>query len=113
MVAFTMRFDPIEYSQRLRNVGFSQEQAEIQAQTMECVLETAKQMAREEVNLKDVATQKDILMLQKNIADAKADLELKIAVLRNDLFRWVVTVGISSSVIIIGAMATLLKLFIH
>jgi hypothetical protein len=128
MVAFSMRFDPIEYAKQLRSVGFSQEQADVQAQTMERVMETAVNLTREEVRTQDSAAKKDLFIFQaklekgieelraelkKDIAGVKADLELKMAKVENNLLKWALSIGISSCVVLIGAMATFFKLYLH
>jgi hypothetical protein len=118
MVAFSVRlFDPIEYSKQLRSAGFSQEQAEVQAQTMERVMETVVNLTREEVRTQDLVAKKDLIefesALKKDLLILQSRLEKDIATLRNDLFKWVLTVGVSSCIVLISAMATLFKLFLH
>ena len=39
MDALTTRFDPIDYAKQLRSIGVSQEQADVQAQTIDKVID--------------------------------------------------------------------------
>ena len=65
------RFDPIEYAKQLRSVGVSQEQADIQAQTIERiivdVLQQSKQESKELYENKELATKGDVLRIEKEI----------------------------------------------
>ena len=72
------RFDPIEYAKQLRSVGVSQEQADIQAQTIERVivdvLQQSKQESKELFNSKELATKGDILRLEKEIEIVRKEI---------------------------------------
>lgn len=83
MTTLTMTFDPIEYAKQLRNVGVSQEQADVQAQTIEKVIN-------------DV-TKNYNLVTKQDLAELKLEL-----------IKWILGVGIAG----VLAMAGLLK-YIH
>ena len=107
------RFDPIEYAKQLRSVGVSQEQADIQAQTIERVivdvLQQSKQESKELFNSKELATKGDILRLEKEIEIVRKE----IAEVKNSLIKWVLGTGFIAVATLSGTMFTLLKLMIH
>jgi hypothetical protein len=78
------KFDPIEYAKQLRSVGFSQEQAEIQAQAIEKVIA-------------DIANNQDLV--------TKPDL----AELKLELIKWMLGIGIGG----VLAIASVLKLMVY
>ncbi len=83
MAVLTASFDPIEYAKQLRNVGVSQEQADVQAQTIERVIN-------------DISKNQNLV--------TKQDL----AELKLELIKWMLGIGIAG----ILALAGLLK-YIH
>ena len=106
MTTFTARFEPIEYAKQLRNAGVSQEQADIQAQTIEYaisdVLKQTKQESKEYFNSKELATSGNVreseLRLQKEIKE----LELKIEQIRtenaqasNKIILWITSIMVT------------------
>ncbi len=96
--AFSSRFDPIEYAKQLRGVGVSQEQADIQAQTMEKVISDV-------LDNQDLATKKDLGELKTEI---KNDLRTVVAELKVDLIKWILGTGIAAVV----ALVSILK-YVH
>lgn len=82
-----MRFDPIEYAKQLRNAGVTQEQADIQAQTIETVIN-------------DIVTNQELV--------TKNDLKKDLAELKLELIKWVLGTGVATVV----ALAGIIK-FIH
>lgn len=87
MTALAANFDPIEYAKRLRSVGVSQEQADVQAQTIEKVIH-------------DVTKNYNLV--------TKQDLAQHLAELKFELIKWMLGIGIGG----ILAIAGLLK-YIH
>ena len=80
----TLKFDPIDYARQLRSVGVSQDQADIQAQTIEKIIS-------------DIATSQDLV--------TKRDLvELKL-----ELIKWMLGIGVAGIVSVAG----ILKYKIH
>lgn len=84
MTALNIKFDPIIYARNLRNAGVSLEQAEIQAQTIEQVIE-------------DIIANQE-LVTKKDLAELKLEL-----------IKWMLGIGLSG----ILAIAGLLKFMIH
>lgn len=135
-------FDVVEYIKKLRNVGVSQEVAEVQGQELSNAMKTmAKEVKveiKQELDADDLATKgdlretelrlqkeiegikkeiegikKDIELIRKDIQMVGKDTDLKIATVKNELIKWILGVGISASIITCGATFTMLKLLIH
>ena len=88
MNTLTNRFDPIDYARQLRGAGVSQEQADIQAQTIERVIN-------------DIANNQDLV--------TKQDLQIELANLRVELIKWMLGIGVGG----ILAIAGMLKFMVH
>jgi len=93
----SITFDTLAYSKKLRNVGFTEEQAEVaaeaQKETIDIVI--ADLEAR---HLKDMATKLDIETVRKEIAETRADL-----------IRWIVAAGFLQTALIAGLLLKLIK----
>jgi hypothetical protein len=87
MTIRAMKFDPIQYARQLRDAGVSQEQADIQAQTIELVISDM-------VNNQDLVTKKD--------------LDTRLAELKLELIKWILGTGVAT----VMALAALLKLHV-
>lgn len=95
MATLTVRFDPIEYTQKLRSVGVSQEQAEIQAQTIEKVINEIE-------NNQELVNKKDL-------SEFKLETKRDLAELKLELIKWIIGTGVAGVV----AIAGLLKFMVH
>jgi len=62
-----IEFDTLTYANELQKVGFTGKQAEVQAKTLKRIIDS------------NLATKQDILMLQKDIAETKGDLQKEIS----------------------------------
>jgi hypothetical protein len=108
-------FSAVEYIQELRKAKFTEEQAEAVVKIFEQQQQTIQEQKVEidAIKSQEPATKGDIreseLRLQKEIAGTK----IAIADLRYDTLKFVVWTGCGVSIVIIGAMFTLLKLMIH
>ena len=83
MTVLTASFDPIEYAKQLRTVGVSQDQADVQAQTMERVIN-------------DIATNQNLV--------TKQDLARNLAELKFELIKWMLGIGVGGVVAIAGLL---------
>lgn len=83
MAALATKFDPINYARQLRQAGVSQEQADIQAQTIELVIN-------------DIITNQEIVT-KKDIAELKLEL-----------IKWILGTGVAT----ILSLVSIIK-FIH
>lgn len=77
MAGLASRFDPIEYAKQLRSAGVSQEQADIQAQAIETVINDI-------VSNQELVTKRDL-----------AELKL-------ELIKWMIGTGIAGVLAIAG-----------
>jgi hypothetical protein len=117
-------FDVVEYIKKLRNVGVSQQIAEVQGQELSHAIKTMgnemKAEIKQELHSDELATKGDVreseLRLQKEIEIVRKEikeLEVKIANIKNELIKWILGAGITASIVICGAIFTMLKLLIH
>ncbi len=73
-------FDTLAYVKEMTNVGFTNEQAEVQVKAL---LDALKQV--EAHRLDGMASKRDIKEIELKIAEVKRDLEVKIAEVKKDL----------------------------
>lgn len=83
MSILAIKFDPIEYAKQLRSVGVSQEQADVQAQTIERVID-------------EIVTQQDLV--------TKTDLKKELAELKLELIKWILGTGVSTTLALFGLL---------
>lgn len=95
-----MHFDTLEAATKLKESGFTDQQASALAQLQRLAIESAIEQAQHDYHLDDVATKRDLKELELK-------LELKIAETKADSVRWVVGVGVLQITII---TALLLKI---
>lgn len=129
------RFDVVRCIRHLRSVGISQDVAEVQAQELEHLLEVAVNTSKEEFAYKDLATKQDVQQLALETKHEIKQLELAIKQLESStkrditelelrtdakmkdveirLIKWLVGSGISTIVVMCGAMFTMFKLMLH
>ncbi len=123
-----IHFDTLHLANRLKSVGFSDEQAhvliELQQESTSQVLEQAKH----DLHLDDLATKRDLKELETNLehklelikADTArlvaethqkiAETHQKIAETKADLTRWVIGAGFLQTTLIIAVLLKLAKL---
>ncbi len=95
MAAIT--FDTLAYSKKLRSAGFTEQQAEVAAETQKETIEVV--IAELETrHLREMATKLDIETVRKEIAEVKADL-----------IRWVVGAGFLQTILIAALLMKLIK----
>jgi ethanolamine utilization protein EutP (predicted NTPase) len=104
------KFDPIEYAKQLRNVGVTQEQAEVQAQAIEKIIADIT-TNQELVTKRDLAELKIELVTKRDLAELKIGLVTKsdLAEFKLEVVKWVLGVGVST----ILALAGILKLMVN
>lgn len=90
----TIAFDTLKFAKRLKDAGILPAQAEAEAEALAEVLE---------VNLKDLATRKDLMRMEERLTER---FESKMAQLEQ---RMVIKLG-GLTVVAVGAVATLVKL---
>ncbi len=98
-------FDTLKFAKRLKEAGFTEQQAEALAS------------AEAEFIEQNLATKRDILEVKRDIKELEVKLEVKIEQIRSDLardmkdleYRMTIKLG-AMLVVAVGAMATLAKL---
>ena len=104
MTSAILTFDTLQCSKRLREAGFTEQQAEVQA---EVIKEQAEHM--QEIISNDLATKADMKVLEKEIAEIKKE----IAEIKKDinLLSYKLTVRLGSIVVAgIIVLGTIVKL---
>jgi len=103
-------FDTLAYARRLRQAGFSEAQAEAQAEALAAVVDDTLASKQD---LRDLATKDDIRELRKELSEAKQDIRDLAVATKQDLqeleHRLTVRVGTMMSVAV-GLLAALVKL---
>lgn len=124
-----------DYIHNLKQAGFSDQQSEIQARHFEQVAQIVKNIQEQvkeqaahtiqkELELNTLATKHDLLVTEKKlellIAETRKDLELslaevrrEIAVLRHDTLKFVIWIGVSCSVAVIGMLGGMMAKGFH
>ena len=93
----TMVFDTYAAVKKLKEAGFTEQQAEAQITLLAEIVEN------------DLATKRDIAELRKDIEVLRADLKRDMAETKADLIRWMVGAGIFQTALI----AALLLRLVH
>jgi hypothetical protein len=88
-MSHSLAVDILSYSKNLQKVGFTQEQAEVQAQFIAKAID-------------------DTLATKQDIKESENKLELKMAELKSELIKWVLGVSTAQAAIIISCIK-----FIH
>ncbi|PPD41088.1 MAG: DUF1640 domain-containing protein [Methylobacter sp.] len=97
----TLSFDTHEFVKKLKDVGFSEEQAEVITDLQKTTVSNTLEQARHDYELDNIATKRDL-------RETELRLELKIAETKADLIRWVVGVGLLQITIITGLILKLI-----
>ncbi|MDP2904394.1 MAG: DUF1640 domain-containing protein [Methylovulum sp.] len=93
----TITFDTHEFVKKLKDVGFSEQQAEVITDLQKTTVSNTLEQARHDYELDDLATKRDL-------RETELRLELKIMETKADLIRWVVGVGLLQITIIAGLL---------
>ncbi len=100
MIMTTLTFDTHDFVKKLKEAGFSEEQAEALTNLQKITASNTLEHARHDYHLDDLATKRDLnesqLKLQKEIAETKAEL-----------VKWVVAVGLLQITIITSLLLRL------
>ncbi|MBF0134972.1 MAG: CCDC90 family protein [Magnetococcus sp. DMHC-1] len=94
----TITFDTHAYIKELKAVGFTEEQAEVQANTLATIFKTS---------LDELATRRDLRELELSTKRDFKELETKIAEAKADMIKWMFGVAAGQAMFIIA----ILKLF--
>ena len=103
----TITFDTHESVKKLKEVGFSEEQAEVITKLQKTTINTTLEQAKYDYQLDDLATKRDLKELEFRLESRIKDTELKIVETKAELIRWVVGVGVLQMTLIVGLMLKL------
>ena len=99
--AVVMSFDTHTFYNRLKNVGFSEQQADAIAAIQKETATAAIEQARHDYHLDELATKRDlkelelqIAMIHKDIEVVKSDLRRDIEASKSELSRTILNVGV-------------------
>lgn len=68
-------FSAVDYMQKLRSANFTQQQAETLAQETEFLIEKVIEQTKTSIEDKDLATKKDVLLIQAEIRETELKLQ--------------------------------------
>jgi hypothetical protein len=98
-----LHFDALDYVEKAEKLGVSNEVAKFQAREMESLynitIGEVKKEIKEEFLNKDLATRGDL---------RESEFRIKV-----DLIKWISGTGITSVIVLCGAVFTMLKLMLH
>ena len=112
-------FDTLHFANRLKAVGFTDEQAEVITELQRTATDSTLEQARHDYHLDDVATKRDMkeletalkhdietleVNLRREIEVLRADTGRMIAMSKADLTRWIIGAGFLQTTLIIGVL---------
>ena len=112
-------FDTLHFANRLKAVGFTDEQAEVITELQRTATDSTLEQARHDYHLDDVTTKRDMkeletalkhdiemleVNLRREIEVLRADTGRMIAMSKADLTRWIIGAGFLQTTLIIGVL---------
>jgi cell division septum initiation protein DivIVA len=112
-------FDTLEQANKLKAVGFTDEQAQAITQLQRIATDNTLEQARHDYHLDDVATKRDMkeletvlkhdikeleTVLRRDIEVMRADTGRLIAETKADMTRWIISAGFLQTALIIGIL---------
>lgn len=97
----SITFDTHAYIKELQSVGFTEEQAEVQAKTLSSIFKA---------NLDELATRRDLkeleLATKRDLKDLELKLEAKIAEAKTETIKWMFGVAAGQAIFIFTLLRT-------
>ncbi|MBP9743142.1 MAG: hypothetical protein KBD37_07290 [Burkholderiales bacterium] len=138
-MSIILHFDVLDYVEQAEKLGVPQALAKFQARKLEETIETISEQTNKAIEAaattikadikdRDLATKGDIreselrlqkgletnkLELQKGIETTKLELQKEIREVESRLLKWQMGIGITSIIVLCGAMFTMLKSMLH
>lgn len=115
----TITFDTLDFANRLKSVGFTDEQAQVITELQRTATDNTLEQARHDYHLDDVATKRDLkemetalrhdvetleVNLRREIEVLRADTGRMIAESKADLTRWIIGAGFLQTTLIVGVL---------
>ena len=89
----TLTFDTLKFANKLKAAGILPEHAEAEAEALAEILD---------INLKELATKQDLVLVKKDLHEVELRLKAEIAETKSELIRWVVGIGFLQTTLIVG-----------
>jgi len=113
----TITFDTLDFANRLKSVGFTDEQAQVITELQRTATDNTLEQARHDYHLDDVATKRDmkeletvlrheIELLRADTGRLIAETNQRISESKADLTRWIIGAGFLQTTLIIGVLLT-------
>ena len=110
----TIPFDTLQYANKLKAAGFTDEQAQVITELQRAVTGNTLEQARHDYHLDEIATKRDLKELETNLEHKiemlRADTGKAIAESKADLTRWIIGAGFLQTVLIIGVLLKIARL---
>jgi hypothetical protein len=104
----TITFDTLHFANKLKAVGFTDEQAQVITELQRTATDNTLEQARHDYHLDDVATKRDMkeleTALEHKIELLRAETGRMIAESKADLTRWIIGAGFFQTALIIGVL---------
>jgi hypothetical protein len=104
----TITFDTLDFANRLKSVGFTDEQAQVITELQRTATDNTLEQARHDYHLDDLSTKRDLkemeTALDHKIELLRADTGRMIAESKADLTRWIIGAGFLQTTLIIGVL---------
>jgi len=111
----TITFDTLDFANRLKSVGFTDEQAQVITELQRTATDNALEQARHDYHLDDVATKRDlkemetaldhkIELLRAGTGRMIAETNQRISESKANLTRWIIGAGFLQTTLIIGVL---------
>jgi hypothetical protein len=111
----TITFDTLHFANRLKSVGFTDEQAQVITELQRTATDNTLEQARHDYHLDDVATKRDmkeletvlrheIELLRADTGRMIAETNQRISESKADLTRWIIGAGFLQTTLIIGVL---------
>jgi hypothetical protein len=117
----TITFDTLDFANRLKSVGFTDEQAQVITELQRTATDNTLEQARHDYHLDDVATKRDmkeletvlrheIELLRADTGRMIAETNQRISESKADLTRWIIGAGFLQTTLIIGVLLKIAQL---
>ena len=104
----TITFDTLHFANRLKSVGFTDEQAQVITELQLSTVDTTLEQARHDYQMDDLATKRDLkeieITLKHEVELLRADTGRMIAESKADLTHWIIGAGFLQTTLIIGVL---------
>jgi len=105
-------FDTLAYAKKLKLSGISEEQAEAMTNAMSQVLEAKDIATKQDIKALDVALKQDMAVIRQDIKALEASTIVSLSETKVEIIKWMASMMMVQTGIIVGAILTLLKILL-